>query len=53
VVLAAAGTAMVMFAAAARSPKSTPFVVDRPFLFDVFDEPTGTILFVTRIVDPS
>jgi serpin B len=48
---AAAATAITMMAASAR-PMAEPFVVDRPFLFYIVDEPTGAILFEGRISDP-
>ena len=48
---AAAATAITMMAASAR-PMAEPFVVDRPFLFYIVDEPTGAILFQGRISDP-
>jgi serpin B len=52
---AAAATAMMMIAGAAfqAPPKPHPFIVDRPFLFVIWDEPTQTVLFAGRVVDPS
>ncbi|MGM0555489.1 MAG: serpin family protein [Myxococcota bacterium] len=49
----AAAAAAVMMGSTGMPPEPTSFVVDRPFLFYVFDRPTGTILFVARIVDPT
>ncbi len=49
---AAAATAASM-AVTSMPPETTQFHVDRPFLFYVYDKPTGTALFTTRIVDPS
>jgi serpin B len=49
---AAAATAVTMRAAGARlSPRS--LVADRPFLYVVHDLPTGTPLFVGRVLDPT
>jgi serpin B len=48
---AAAATAVV-----ARDESATPpatLVLDRPFLFLIYDEPTGQILFIGRLLDPS
>mgnify|MGYP006293592217 CR=1 FL=1 len=49
---AAAATAVVM-QAESMPPKATTFTVDRPFLFYIYDKPTGSILFVTRVVNPA
>jgi serpin B len=49
---AAAATAVVM-GLRGISPKAQEFVVDRPFLFYVYDKPTGAILFTARVVDPT
>ncbi len=48
---AAAATAVVIGETSV--PPSVHLTVDRPFLFFVVDEPTGTILFEGRLVDPS
>jgi serpin B len=34
-------------------PEPTAIVLDRPFLFLIWDGPTGAILFLGRVVDPS
>ena len=50
---AAAVTAMFMLGAARNPPRPIEFRVDRPFLFLIEDKPTGTILFLGRVLDPS
>jgi serpin B len=56
-VAAAAVTAIKMFLTAAvegvSEPKYEPFIVDRPFLFFIFDEMTRAILFAGRVSDPT
>jgi serpin B len=49
---AAAATAVVMRAGSAPAEPVT-LRVDRPFLFALRDVPTGTILFLGRVTDPS
>ena len=48
---AAAATAVVMRATA--SPEHVALQVDRPFLFALRDVPTGAVLFLGRVSDPS
>jgi len=50
---AAAATAVVMAGTAAPSDEPVELTVDRPFLFALRDRPTGAILFLGRVVDPS
>jgi serpin B len=48
---AAAATAIIVTASSA--PPPAEFFLDRPFLFFIYDEPTGEILFLGRVLDPS
>lgn len=50
---AAAATAVTLGASGSGvEPEKVTMTVDRPFLFFVIDEPTGTILFSGRVNDP-
>ncbi len=49
---AAAATA-VMITLSAEIDKPIPVIVDRPFIFLVYDIETGTILFIGRVMDPT
>ncbi len=51
---AAAATVVMMRTGSAMQPEDPiPFVVDHPFLFAIRHHPTGTILFLGRIDDPT
>ncbi len=49
---AAAATAVVMGIKSAMPEEPISLVIDRPFLFLIRHEPTGTILFMGRVVEP-
>lgn len=50
---AAAATAVIFRPTSAPPPKTpVTLVFDRPFLFAIYDQPTGQILFVGRLRDP-
>jgi serpin B len=48
---AAASTAVVI--SVTSLPESVDLAVDRPFLFAIRDRPTGEVLFLGRVMDPS
>ncbi len=48
---AAASTGVVFMRKSAVAGE--PLVIDRPFIFAIRDDATGTILFLGRVVDPS
>jgi serpin B len=48
---AAAATAIV--ARDESAPQPAAIALDRPFLFMIYDQPTGQILFLGRVLDPS
>ena len=50
---AAAATASLMFGATLMGPPPAVFIADHPFLFFVLDRPSGSILFMGRMSDPS
>ena len=49
---AAAATAVVMFETAIVADEPVVVRADRPFIFMIYDRPTGTILFMGRVLDP-
>lgn len=50
---AAAATIVLMVATGAPIDQPVPVVLDRPFLFRIVDDDSGTTLFTGRIMDPS
>ena len=50
---AAAATAIVIEGVSARIDEPRTFTVDRPFLFEIVHEATGTPLFIGRVVNPA
>jgi serpin B len=49
---AAAATAVIMGIKSAMPEEPISLIIDRPFLFLIRHEPTGTILFMGRVVEP-
>lgn len=49
---AAAATAVIMKLTAAMPEEAIKLVMDRPFLFFIEHQPTGSILFMGRVVEP-
>ena len=49
---AAAASAVVMMEMSAVVDQAVVLNVDRPFLFQILHKPTGTVLFMGRVVDP-
>jgi serpin B len=49
--VATAATAVLIFPVS--MPQTTPFVVDRPFLFFISDHATNAVLFVGQVIDPT
>ncbi len=50
---AAAATAVMMPAAAMNPENPVTLTIDRPFIFMIRDEPTNTILFIGKLLDPT
>jgi serpin B len=50
---AAAATAIIAGIVSAPAVPPVPVILDRPFLFRIFDEETGATLFLGRILDPT
>ena len=50
---AAAATAVIMAGGTAEPPPPIPMVVDKPFVVAIIDEPTGSLLFLGHITDPT
>jgi serpin B len=50
---AAAATAVIMSLTSAPMGEPITFTIDRPFIYMIRDQQTGTILFLGRVLDPS
>jgi serpin B len=50
---AAAATAVIMELTSAPMGEPVTFTVDRPFIYMIRDQQTGTLLFLGRVVDPA
>ena len=52
---AAAATAVVMMRLTAMPVEDDPLVIrfDRPFVYAIYDHPTGTLLFLGRVLNPA
>lgn len=50
---AAAATAVVMAGNTSVPPEPTPMIVNKPFVVAIVDEPTGALLFLGHINDPT
>jgi serpin B len=50
---AAAATAVVMRLTSAMPTEQVQLTIDRPFIFAIRDRPTGAILFLGRVTDPT
>lgn len=48
----AAAATIIMMGAGAMMPEGIVLTIDRPFFFVIRDVPTGTVLFMGRVVDP-
>ncbi len=52
----AAAATIIMMGATSAQPEPTepyPFTIDRPFLYTIVDQSTGSVLFMGRVLDPS
>jgi serpin B len=49
---AAAATVVLMLATGALMPQGIELTIDRPFFYVIRDIPTGTVLFMGRVLDP-
>ena len=50
---AAAATAVILDGTAVEEPPPVPMVLDRPFVMAIVDVPTGALLFLGHIEDPT